>query len=153
MVSVDSPQGSRILSAPVDPLAATRNPDGSWAPVNPPTRSHAVWLSQSAYPAAPSTGTTALYGHACIGYACVFDKAVHTPLGSTVTLRTTHTVLRYHVVAISQYPKVGAQSLASRPNTPNELVIVTCAYRPDHTTINNLVITATLVAAEYTQRS
>jgi LPXTG-site transpeptidase (sortase) family protein len=150
MLTVASPNGSRILSGPVDPIAATRRPDGSWAPINPPTRSHAVWVSQSAIPAAPSTGTTAVYGHACIGYACVFNDAVRIPPGSTVTIRTQRSVLRYQVVSVIQYPKTGTTSLASRPNLANELILVTCAYRPDHTTVDNLVLVARLVAARVT---
>jgi LPXTG-site transpeptidase (sortase) family protein len=146
-VIIDSPHGRPVLSAPVDPLAASRNPDGSWAPIDPPSLSHAVWMSQSAAPAAPSTGTTAIYGHACIGLACAFNNAFRTRLGSTVTLETRRTELRYRVSAITQYPKTGARSLASRPNIANELLLITCAYRPDHTSVNNLVITANLIAA------
>jgi LPXTG-site transpeptidase (sortase) family protein len=104
-------------------------------------------VSQSALPAAPSTGTTAIYGHACIGYACVFNHAVNTPLGSTVTLETRRAVLRYRVISITQYPKAGARSLASRPNAADELILVTCAYRPDRTTVDNLVLVAALVTA------
>lgn len=149
LVTVDSPQGTRILSAPVDRFTASRNSDGTWAPVKPPTRSRAVWLTQSAAPAAPSGGTTAIYGHACIGIACVFDNAVRTTPGSTVILQTDRTVLRYRVSSIQQYPKVGALSLSSRPNHANELILVTCAYRSDQTSIDNLVITATLLDARH----
>jgi LPXTG-site transpeptidase (sortase) family protein len=146
-VTIDSPDGRRVLSAPVDPLAASRNPDGTWAPIDPPSLSRAVWMTQSAPPAAPSTGTTAIYGHACIGLACAFNNAFRARLGSTVTVETARTELRYRASAIAQYPKTGAESLASRPNIANELLLITCAYRPDHTSVNNLVITATLIAA------
>lgn len=147
MLTIDSPQGRAILSAPIDPMAASHNQDGSWAPIEPPSLSRAVWMSQSAPPAAPSSGTTAIYGHACIGLSCVFNNAVNTPLGSIVTLETNRTVLRYRVVSITQYPKTGAASLASRPNIANQLLLITCAYRPDQSSVNNLVIVATLIAA------
>jgi LPXTG-site transpeptidase (sortase) family protein len=146
-LTITTPDGRRILTAPIDALTATQTPTGSWAPVNPPTRTHAVWVTQTAQPAAPSVGTTAIYGHACIGYTCVFDTAVTTPTGATITLRTTRAVLTYRVDTITQYPKTGTRALTSRPNTPNQLILVTCAYHPDHTTTNNLVITATLATA------
>jgi LPXTG-site transpeptidase (sortase) family protein len=148
MVTIESPQGQQILSAPVDPLSASRNTDGSWAPIDPPSTSRAVWMSQSALPAAPSTGTTAIYGHACIGFTCVFNDAVKTPVGSTVIVETDRTVLRYRVSSVTQYPKTGAQSLASRASTANELILVTCAYRPDDSSVNNLVVNANLVTAD-----
>lgn len=143
-----SSRGRRVLSAPVDPMAATRNPDGSWAPIKPPHLSRAVWMSQSAPPAAPSTGTTAIYGHACIGFPCAFNNAVRARVGSTVTLETARSVLRYRVNAVVQYPKSGARSLTSRPNVPNELLLVTCAYRADESSVNNLVLVADLVSAQ-----
>jgi LPXTG-site transpeptidase (sortase) family protein len=146
-VTVYSPQGERILSAPVDPLRASRNPDGSWAPIDPPSLAGAVWMSQSAAPAVPSKGTTAIYGHACIGFRCAFNNASRAPLGSTVTIETGRSEVRYRIRAITQYPKTGAGSLTSRPNVANELILVTCAYRRDHSSVNNLVLVADLIGA------
>lgn len=108
----------------------------------------AVWMTQSAMPAAPSTGTTAIYGHACIGLTCAFNNVVGTPAGSTVILRTGTAVLRYRVVSLTQYPKVGAQSLGSRQNIANQLLLITCAYGSDGSSVNNLVLIATLTGAQ-----
>jgi LPXTG-site transpeptidase (sortase) family protein len=144
-VTVDSPQGGLILSAPVDPMAAQHDPDGSWAPITPPSLTRAVWMTQSAMPAAPSSGTTAIYGHACIGLTCAFNSVANTPTGSTVTVHTSTAILRYRVVSMTQYPKVGAQSLGSRRDAANQLLLITCAYHPDGSSTNNLVLIATLV--------
>lgn len=147
-VTVDSPQGRLILSAPIDPMAAQHNPDGSWAPITPPSLTRAVWMTQSAMPAAPSTGTTAIYGHACIGLTCAFNNVASTPPGSTVTVQTSTALLRYQVTSLTQYPKVGARSLGSRRDIANQLLLITCAYRADGSSANNLVLVATLIGTE-----
>lgn len=146
-VTVVSPQGRQILSAPIDPMTAQRNPDGSWVPISPPSLMRAVWMTQSAMPAAPSTGTTAIYGHACIGLLCAFDNLVNTPPQSIVTVQTRTGALHYRVISVMQYPKAGAQSLGSRQNIANQLLLITCAYRSDGTSSNNLVLVATLIGA------
>jgi hypothetical protein len=147
-VTIDSPQGTTILSAPIDPLTAQRNPDGSWAPVKPPSLTRAVWMTQSAMPAAPSTGTTAVYGHACIGLTCAFNNVASTPANSIVIVRTNTATLRYRVVSLTQYPKTGAQSLGSRQDMANQLLLITCAYHSDGSSTNNLVLIATLIGAQ-----
>ena len=144
---IRSPQGRRILTAPVDPLAAHRTSAGSWAAFTPPSLTRAAWMSQSASPASPPTGATAIYGHACLGIDCVFNNLHATRIGSTLIVETHSAVFRYRVISLRQYPKSGANSLASRANTPGEVLLITCAYRPDHTSVNNLVVTATLRAA------
>lgn len=144
-LTIASPQGRLILSAPIDPMAAQHNPDGSWAPITPPSLTRAVWMTQSAMPAAPSTGTTAIYGHACIGLTCAFNNVASTPPQSTVTVQTRTAALRYRVTALTQYPKLGAQSLGSRRDVANQLLLITCAYRPDGSSTNNLVLVATLI--------
>jgi hypothetical protein len=147
-VTIDSPQGTPILSAPIDPMTAQRNADGSWASITPPSLTRAVWMSRSAMPAAPSKGTTAIYGHACIGLICAFNNVVNTPRNSTVIVRTRAAVLRYRVTSLTQYPKVGAQSLESRRDIANQLLLITCAYRSDVTSANNLVLVAILVGTQ-----
>lgn len=144
-VTIESPQGKAILSAPVDPITAHRNSDGTWAPVSPPSLTRAVWMTQSAMPAAPSTGTTAIYGHACIGFTCSFNNVANTPPNSTVIVKTRTAVLRYRVVSLIQYPKAGSQSLGSRRDIADQLLLITCAYHPDGSSTNNLVLVASLV--------
>jgi hypothetical protein len=46
-----------------------------------------------------------------------------------------------------KYPKSGPGSLASKRSVPNELMLVTCAYEPDSSSLDNLVTTGTLIAS------
>lgn len=78
---------------------------------------------------------------------CAFNGAAKTPLRSTVIVQTRTATLRYRVISLMQYPKVGTQSLASRRDIANQLLLITCAYRPDGTSANNLVLIATLIGA------
>jgi len=146
-VTVVDSRGRVLVSAPVDPMQALINPDGSWGRMNPPSLSRAVWETQSAAPGNPSAGTTALYGHACLGAACAFNGVAKVAADSVVILRTGRGVLRYRVTALQRYPKTGPDSLASKISRPNELMLVTCAYEPDSSSLDNLVLTATFVSA------
>lgn len=126
---------------------AAVNADGSWAPVEPPHWDRAVWLSQSAPAASPSSGTTAVYGHACHHHVCSFDKLRDAALGDSVVLRTAAGTLTYRVFGIGSYPKHGTGSLNAKPSVNGELMLVTCAYEEGDESLSNLVVTAELVAA------
>lgn len=128
-------------------MAAPVNANGTWGLLNPPDLSRGVWLTQSTVPASPSSGTTAIYGHACQGKTCVFDALVAVRAGDTAIITTGSGVLTYQINSLTKYPKSGPGSLASKQSVPNELMLVTCAYEPDSSSLDNLVATGMLVAS------
>jgi LPXTG-site transpeptidase (sortase) family protein len=146
-LTVRSSAGRVLLQVAVDPMAAPINTDGTWGLVRPPNLNRVVWLTQSTLPASPSPGTTAIYGHACQGITCAFDALVDVEAGDTVILTTGAGVLTYRINALIKYPKSGPGSLASKRSVPNELMLVTCAYQPDSSSLDNLVATGTLITS------
>jgi len=79
--------------------------------------------------------------------SCAFDALVDVHPGDTATLTTNAGVLTYRITSLIKYPKTGPRSLASKRSVPNELMLVTCAYQPDSSSLDNLVVTATLIAS------
>lgn len=135
------------IDAAVDPITGVRGPDGAWQAIDPPSVARAVWLAQSAEPGRASPGATVLYGHACRGLKCVFDELVHVTVGEAIELDTDAGTFTYEVTRLLDLPKTGPASLASQASVPNELLLVTCAYKADATSPDNLVVVARLVRA------
>lgn len=145
---IKTAKGRVLLQTAIGQQAAPINPDGTWGKMDPPYWNRAVWETQSVMPAYPSPGTSAIYGHACHHHVCSFDKLATVQKGDTATLTTPSGVLTYRVDAPGQYPKEGSGSLGSKHSVANELMLVTCAYEQGDESLNNLVVTAKLVAAE-----
>lgn len=144
---ITTTQGKTVLQTAVDQQTAPVNPDGTWGKMDPPAWNRAVWETQSVQPGYPSSGTSAIYGHACHHHDCSFDRLISVRKGDMVTLTTPKGVLTYRVNQPVQYPKEGNASLSSKQSVPNELMLVTCAYEQGDESLNNLVVTATLVSA------
>lgn len=140
--------GGVDIDAAVDSVTGIRLPNGAWQPIDPPSTARAVWLTQSALPGPASKGTTVLYGHACQGMACVFNELLKIEVGDDIELDTVQDRLTYRVTEQIELPKSGPASLATRPSIAKELLLVTCAYQPDGSSADNLVVVAHLVHAD-----
>jgi LPXTG-site transpeptidase (sortase) family protein len=122
-------------------------------PVDPPHATAeqwntAVWVKQSSFPSASSTGTSYVYGHACHYHVCSFTRLKDVGVGDQVTVTTPAHTLSYRVQQVGLSPK-SANSLpswASRSTVPNRLVLVTCAFEQGDTSTDNLVVVAQLQA-------
>lgn len=109
----------------------------------------AAWVVQAGYPAAPSTGTTYVYGHACHHHICPFTNLKDAAVGDPVVVTTPSRVLSYRIDRIGSSPR-SASSLppwASDSTVKNRIVLVTCEYESGDTSINNIVVVANLVSA------
>jgi LPXTG-site transpeptidase (sortase) family protein len=123
-------------------------------PVDPPHATAeqwntAVWVKQSSFPSASSSGTSYVYGHACHHHACSFTQLKDVSVGDQVTVMTPSHTLTYRVTEIGVSPKAASSlpSWASRSNVRNRLVLVTCAYEQGDTSTENLVVVSQLQPA------
>lgn len=123
---------------PVDPPHATAQ---EWAT--------AVFVENAAYPASPSTGTTYVYGHACRTHVCPFTGLYRVTAGDAVRVEVVGGVLTYRVERTGRSPRSAAflPDWARDSRVRNRIVLVTCAYDADGSSSDNLVVTASLVAA------
>ena len=107
------------------------------------------WIRNAAYPTAPPTGVTYVYGHACRVHVCPFTPVKETSAGytvragDTVTVDTGATLLSYRVCAVAASPKAGP---AKQPACGSrvDLDIVTCQYDASGASTENIIIAATL---------
>jgi hypothetical protein len=137
------------LPAAVAPISVS-----SHQPVDPPNHTPkqwntAAWVIQAAYPSAPSTGTTYVYGHACHHHVCPFTKLKDATVGDPIVVTTPAGVLNYQINRIGLSPR-SARSLpawASDSTITNRIVLVTCQYEQGDISINNIVVAATLTSA------
>jgi LPXTG-site transpeptidase (sortase) family protein len=137
------------ISAKVMPISVA-----SYQPVDTPHRTAeewntAGWVKQSAYPSAPSNGTSYVYGHACHHHVCPFTRLKDANLGDQVTVTTASGTLTYRIARIGQSPKTARAlpSWAFDSTVPNRLVLVTCAFEQGDTSSENIVVVAQLQAA------
>ena len=134
------------IFANVVPISVASN-----QPVDPPHTtaaewSTAVWVRQSAYPSAQSTGTSYIYGHACHYHQCAFTQLKDARIGDLVRLALPSGVLTYQVERTGLSPKSASAlpAWASDSTVPNRVVLVTCAFEQGDTSTNNIVVVATL---------
>lgn len=140
-------QRAGLMATGVAPISV-----GSYQPVDPPHATPqqwatAVWVQQSTYPANPQHGTAYIYGHACHHHICSFTRLKDTHVGDTVRVTTAAGTLTYRVDRIGLSPK-SASTLpgwAADSTVPDRLVLVTCEYEQGDTSLNDLVVAATLV--------
>ena len=130
-------------------MAATVRADGTAEPIDPPHHdaqqwNTAVWITQSAYPAAPATGPSYVYGHACHHHVCPFSRLTDVSVGNTVTVRTASSALTYRVCARGLSSKGGNLVVPVCPDAAAALVLVTCQFENGDTSTNNLVVVASL---------
>lgn len=123
-------------------------------PVDPPHSTPeewntAVWVRQSAYPSAPSEGTSYVYGHACHYHICPFTHLNQAQVGDVVAVTTPWAVLTYRIDRIGLSPKsaVSLPSWASDSTVADRLVLVTCEFEHGDTSTNNFVAASHLMAS------
>lgn len=116
-------------------------------------RNTSVWVDASAFPAAPSSGTSYVYGHACTAKLCPFTALRRTPAGGytvqagdQILVSTSTAALSYRVCGVGSSPKSGDLVVPPCNGQRVDLVIVTCEYE-DGVSRDNLVVASTLVAA------
>jgi LPXTG-site transpeptidase (sortase) family protein len=142
------------ISAPIAPLPAVMHSDGTAEPVDPPHDTDqqwrtVAWITQSAFPSAPSTGTSFIYGHACHYHICAFTTLNDAGVGNGITVRTANNVLSYRICATGVSPKSSNLVVPHCANGPADLVLVTCEYEQGDTSTNNFVVAATLTGAKW----
>jgi sortase (surface protein transpeptidase) len=130
-------------------MPATVRSNGTADPIDPPHETAqewltAVWLTQSAYPSAPSTGTSYVYGHACHYHVCSFTALRNVRVGDPMTVTVPSRKLTYRVCAIGRSPKSGNLQVPRCANGLPDLVLVTCEYEQGDTSTSNLVVAANL---------
>ncbi|MCW2539796.1 MAG: hypothetical protein JWN95_1521 [Frankiales bacterium] len=139
------------IAVPVAPFTATVHPDGSADPIDPPHSNPrgwatAAWIAQSAYPSAPPSGTSYIYGHACHYHACSFTRLHDATPADNVVVRTSSSQLTYQICATGLSPKSGNLVVPACKNHAHvDLVLVTCQFEQGDTSTNNLVLAATLL--------
>jgi sortase (surface protein transpeptidase) len=100
-------------------------------------------------PAAPSTGTTYVYGHACHHHVCPFTNLKDATVGDPIVVTTPAGVLNYQINRIGLSPR-SANSLpawASDSTITDRIVLITCQYEQGDISTNNIVVAATLTSA------
>lgn len=135
------------INVPVTPFSV-----GSHQLVDPPHNTArqwntASWIEQATNPAQPSRGSAYLYGHACQFIDCAFNDLVDARVGNIAKIITRDATQTYRVDRIGFGPKT-ASSLpdwAADITVPNRIVLVTCAYQPDGSSPNNLIVIAHLI--------
>jgi hypothetical protein len=135
------------ISADVAPISVASN-----EPVDPPHGTPAewntaVWVKQSAYPSAPSTGTSYIYGHACHYHQCPFTQLKDARIGDLVWVTLpTGVLLTYQIERTGLSPKTASAlpAWASDSTVRNRVVLVTCAFEQGDTSTNNIVVVANL---------
>ena len=141
-----------IINVPVAPLSAVVHAGGNADPIDPPHDTArewltAAWITQSAYPGAPSAGTSYIYGHACHYHVCAFTMLRTARVGDGITVTTSSRQLSYQVCAIGVSPKSGNLIVPRCAGTAPDLVLVTCEYEQGDTSASNIVVAAKLTAA------
>src|SRR6476620_11329715 len=118
------------ISANVVPISVSSN-----EPVDPPHSTAAewntaVWVKQSAYPLAHSTGTSYIYGHACHYHQCPFTQIKDARLGDLVRVTLPTGVLTYQIERTGLSPKTASAlpAWASDSTVRNRVVLITCAF-------------------------
>jgi LPXTG-site transpeptidase (sortase) family protein len=108
-----------------------------------------VWIKQSTYPAAPSTGTSYVYGHACHHHVCPFTRLKDAQVGDQVVVTTKSATLTYLITRTGLSPKTATSlpAWASDSTVPNRVVLVTCAFESGDTSTENIVVVAQLKGA------
>jgi len=144
--SVAVTTSSGPISANVAPISVASN-----QPVDPPHSTAAewntaVWVRQSAYPSAHSTGTSYIYGHACHYHQCPFTQLKDARLGDLVRVTLPTGVLTYQIERTGLSPKTASAlpAWASDSTVRNRVVLVTCAFEQGDTSTNNIVVVANL---------
>jgi hypothetical protein len=120
-------------------------------PVDPPHNTPeqwntAFWVVESSYPSARSAGTTYVYGHACHYHVCPFTNLDLAAVGDLVVVTTPSAVMTYRVIRTGLSSK-SANSLppwAADSTVRDRIVLVTCEFEQRDTSINNIVVVATL---------
>ncbi len=125
--------------------------DGTADPIDPPHATAqewqtAAWITQSAYPSAPSTGTTYIYGHACHYHVCSFTSLYNARVGDAIAVAIPSQQLGYRVCATGSSPKSGNLRVPRCASGSPDLVLVTCEYEEGDTSTSNLVVAAILTA-------
>jgi sortase (surface protein transpeptidase) len=120
-------------------------------PVEPPHSTAeqwdtAVWVIESSYPSARSKGTTYVYGHACHYHVCPFTNLKVAAVGDLVVVTTPSAVMTYRVnrTGLSSKSARSLPSWASDSTVGDRIVLVTCEFEQGDTSINNIVVAATL---------
>jgi LPXTG-site transpeptidase (sortase) family protein len=134
------------ISANVVPISVASNET-----VDPPHSTAAewntaVWVKQSAYPSAPSTGTSYIYGHACHYHQCPFTQLKDARIGDLVRVTLPTGVLTYQIERTGLSPKTASAlpAWASDSTVRNRVVLITCAFEQGDTSTNNIVVVANL---------
>ena len=134
------------ISANVVPISVASN-----EPVDPPHGTAAewntaVWVKQSAYPSAPSSGTSYIYGHACHYHQCPFTQLKDARIGDLVRVTLPTGVLTYQIERTGLSPKTASAlpAWASDSTVRNRVVLITCAFEQGDTSTNNIVVVANL---------
>ena len=144
--SVAVSTSSGPISANVSPISVASN-----EPVDPPHSTAAewntaVWVKQSAYPSAQSTGTSYIYGHACHYHQCPFTQLKDARIGDLVRVTLPTGVLTYQIERTGLSPKTASAlpAWASDSTVRGRVVLVTCAFEQGDTSTNNIVVVANL---------
>ncbi len=134
------------ISAHVDSISVA-----SHESVDPPHETAAewntaVWVKQSSYPAAPSKGTSYIYGHACHHHVCPFTSLHNASVGDQVIVTTASGTFTYRIarIGLSARSASSLPSWASDSTVPNRLVLVTCAFEQGDVSTDNIVVVAKL---------
>ncbi len=108
----------------------------------------AAWIEQAAYPSAPSTGTTYIYGHACHHHICPFTNLHQARIGDDVVITTPARTLTYTIrrIGLSSKNNNSLPGWAANSTIKNRVVLVTCEYEYGDTSVNNIVIVADLTS-------
>lgn len=147
-LDVISASGALIATSAVDPMSP---PPGMI--VEPPSYERSVWIEQGAAPASPADGTTYVYGHACQRHVCPFTSLLSASIGDLigdfVVVTTPAGVLEYQIAERGHSDKASNRlpEFAMDPTIPNRIVLVTCTFEADGSSLQNLVFSATLVRA------
>jgi LPXTG-site transpeptidase (sortase) family protein len=134
------------ISANVVPISVSSN-----EPVDPPHSTAAewntaVWVKQSAYPSAHSTGTSYIYGHACHYHQCPFTQLKDARIGDLVQVTLPTGVLTYQIERTGLSPKTASAlpAWSSDSTVRNRVVLITCAFEQGDASTNNIVVVANL---------
>lgn len=127
---------------------------GTDVPVGCDWTDTSVWIENAAYPRSPPSGTTYIYGHACLYHICPFSAVKQTSdglytvgPGDSIMITTRAGTLAYLVCAVAASPKAGP---AQQPvcNGGVDLDIITCRFDTSGTSLDNIIIAATLDDAQ-----
>lgn len=139
--------GQVLVNAPIDAIDRDLSQVPP-VPVKPPTADRAQWVREYGQPYPGATTAPGIYAHACLHIRCAFDGLRQVKNGDFITVYTTTGTLTYQAIQEDTFSKNGTGSVNSLSrDAPNELRLFTCAYAPDGSSPDNLVVTSLLVAA------